>query len=521
MNFDNVRVLSANSRSQFFGEQVRWKSNLELNIEGSVLYDGPTEGYSEIHTLLNTLETNAFGTGVFYTSITINGVNFGSGYVSNFSSSGDDVDINEKKYTLTVSIPVEGNLTDLNSGDFAGLGFTNFKYLDSFSESSTFIKGEGLKDTYTQSINLTVSPPIKSDGKTYAETIVKNFLNNNNLTSLIVGTYQKSVKKFYNQTYDTLANTYSVSISYEVYPRQTDSTEQVLVIKNVSVDYGSEGVVTITENGTCVGNTAVSNSARFTLAINKAKELSSGSFSRCQTSMPVGSHNPLLDYPISKSFTTNEYEGSASYSVTFTNSKEIAELKGYHTYNLEVQTTASGQKIAVENGSVIGGKEVKSTKDKYNNAVSLWATLKGVAIARVIDASDTGNLILESETHSEVEGRINYSYSYTNNTSIRANQEIRKVMSTISIQGNRRLSSNFNIVGKKEIIQIQPNLLHNEHNINITINGKYKTSIDTYLTEAKKSLTSSQFKYPSSVEYSLNPSEREFTLTATYFELPS
>jgi len=82
MNFPNVQVLNANSASQFFGDQVRWKSVLEISIEGSFI-DLNSNNSSAIHTQANNFETSAFGGSTFYSNITINGVNFGDGYVSN------------------------------------------------------------------------------------------------------------------------------------------------------------------------------------------------------------------------------------------------------------------------------------------------------------------------------------------------------------------------------------------------------------------------------------------------------
>ena len=70
-----------------------------------------------------------------------------------------------------------------------------------------------------------------------------------------------------------------------------------------------------------------------------------------------------------------------------------------------------------------------------------------------------------------------------------------------------------------KVAQKQTNLLENNTTYNIVLNGRYKTTLSDYLSKAKSLIDKTQ--HISDVSFSFSPSEREFNLTATYFEIPS
>ena len=72
MNFPNVQVLNASSSSEFFGDNVRWKTVYELNIEGSFLAL-QSNNNTAIHSALNSQESTVFQKAFFEGPITIVG----------------------------------------------------------------------------------------------------------------------------------------------------------------------------------------------------------------------------------------------------------------------------------------------------------------------------------------------------------------------------------------------------------------------------------------------------------------
>jgi hypothetical protein len=522
MNFPNVQVLSASSRSEFFGENLRWKTMVEITVEGSFLELSASNG-TPTHSQLNSLENSLFGKGQqFYQNLSVNGVNFGAGYVSNFSSNAEGNDVNDKKYTATVTIPEDGAINQSIEG-IGSISSPNFKFLESFSESSTFTKGEGIKDSYSQTISLSVAPPTKTNGLTIARDIIQKFITQNSLTSLINGQYQKSVKKYYEQGYDPITNSYSFNLKYDLYPREDKSDDNVLVTRNVSIQYSQDGIITATENGECVGNMEGPPQTRSNAASDKARSLVNESFGNLSSSYNVGKYGPLIDTPITKNFTSVVFEGRASYSVTYTNSKELIMEKGFWEYSTNIEITDGGDTVGSEEGSIIGVGENNLKKDKYTKALALFQEKRGGIKGRIQEYAKGGTTLKElsnSQSHSEVAGSIKYSATYTSNDSVQPeNESFTKIVVNKTQDFNRNLFSTFNIVEKKEIAQIQKNLLENNTTYNIVLNGKSSLKFGDYLSKAKSLL--GQDGYIADVSCSFSPSEREFNFNATYFKMPS
>jgi hypothetical protein len=522
MNFPNVQVLSAGSRSEFFGENLRWKTLVEITVEGSFLALSSTT-YNAIHAQLNSLENSLFADGVqFYQSLTVNGVVFGNGYVSNFSSSPEGSDINDKKYTATIVIPEDGSINATVEGLTGGIGDPNFKYLESFSESSTFTKGEGIKDSYSQTISLSVIPPQKSDGSNIAKTIIQKFISQNSLTSLINGQYQKSVKKYYEQDYDPITNSYSFNINYDLYPRETNSTDNVLVTQNISIQYNNDGVITATENGECVGNIEGSVQDRVNIANSKAKELIDNAYNTLNSAYNNSKYGALIDTPTSTNFTSVVFEGRVSYSISYTTSKELIEEQGFWEYSADIEISDGGDITASEEGTITGVGKINLEKTKYNKALVLFLNRKtGIKsrLSEYVKGNKTLKKISSSVTHSETQGIIRYNETYSSNDSIQESGDFKKIVTTITEDYNRKLFSTFNIVSNKEIAQIQRNLLENNTTYNIVLNGKSSLTLSDYLSKAKSLITKNG--YISDVSFSFSPSEREFNLNLTYFMMPS
>lgn len=530
ITFSNVSVLSASSRSDFFAEQVRFKSTLELSIEGYFLNLTNDNTHATIHNLLNAYELESFGNNEeFYDTIVINTVNFGRGYITNFRTDADGTDVNSKKYTITITIPIDGDTSILSDGlTFNGLSFTDFKYIQSFSESSTYTRGEGFKDSYSQNVSVTILPESKSTGKQKASSIIQNFLSNNNLTSLINGTYQKTdIRKRYDQTYDEITNTYTVNCNWIIYPRSLDGTggsanDNVIVIRNVTVNYDPDGTINVTEEGQCTGNQNASNQLRFESAAAKARNLISSAYGRLSSYIDTAKHGNLINHPISKNFTSIIFEGRATYSVTYTNSKEVIASNGYWSFTNTINLTEGGDYTGSESGEITGKNELLTNKQKYTLALNHWNNIKNTIKNRINSHISSVQLqeITSSQTHSEIEGRISYNYSFSSNGSISTTQQITKEITSVTEDYNRNLYSTFNIVGRKEIAQIQTNLLPNEVKVNVTLNGKYTTPLNTFLSRAKNIANQYQRGQITDVNYSYSPSNREFNLNVTYFYMP-
>lgn len=504
MNFNNATLLTYNRTSEFFSDTMRYRVNKELTIQGLLLELANDNGVQEI---LSDLETFKAGFVSNWQDVILNGVNFGRGIVNNISfAEGNDV--RTKEYTVSITIPEDGDTN--TTGPYSGLNFSNFKYIESFSETSNFNKDLG-KDNYTQSINLTIKPPTTTDAINAAKAIAQNFFDNNNLSNTIANyTAYAGTKKYYTENYDPVNGEFSFSRNFELYK---GSNGTFSLSRRHTLNFDNEGVLSVTESAEYIGHT----DAAFDTANNAAKNDISSAFVRCLGLIPtysLGGDNSLKAEPISKSWDTNPFQGTVSYSITFSNALRInAETFGaFHDFTIEVSESAGGIQTITQNGTIIGFGELLSSKNKYNNARNFFNNLS-------FDFSQYASnlkLLTSSETHSEIEGRINYSIAYTNDTSVLQTQTIRKIVTKISRQYTRNLFSSFNILNFKEIVQVQRNILPNEYVYNITVNGKGGVGINNFLAIAESQISKPPFSYLSDVNYSFDPAQRELNLNVTY-----
>lgn len=529
MNFPNVQVLNASSRSEFFGDNVRWKTVFELNIEGSFLAFQSVNN-TAIHSALNSQESAFFQGSVFEGPITINGTNFGDGYVSNFSSQAEGPDVQNKRYTATVVIRKEGNLNTLVTDDLGGVSKNNFQYIESFSESSTFNNGAGVKDSYSQNIDLNFVSKTPTSQKSLAEGIIKSFINSNQLTSLIQAQYKKTgIKKYYTQSYDEINNSYSANVSFELAPRSEGlgNSDTLIVTSNVTKNYLTGGIINISEDIECIGNSNATSEVNYVLASAQVKTLMGSAFDRLSSYID-GADGPLIDQPLSKSFVGSPFEGRAGGSIAFSNSKEVIAEEGYWEFTINIQKPPGGNYVVNENGSIIGGNELEVAKGKYQKAKTIWNARKGGIISRInslIDDGGTLNPTSTEETHSEIEGSISYNYNYSDNTSLFTTEGppfLKKIIS-IATDENRNIFSTFNIIATKEIAQKQKNVLPNNITINIVLNAIHGTSLTQYANEARSlvasNITLGAFMKLSNLNYDFSPAGREFKFSATYFQM--
>lgn len=527
MNFPNVQVLNASSRSEFFGDNVRWKTVYELNIEGSFLELSSTDN-TAIHSALNSKESDLFQGSVFEGPITINGTNFGDGYVSNFSSQAEGTDVQSKRYTATVVIRKEGNLNTIVTEGLGQVTKSDFQYIESFSESSTFNSGEGVKDSYSQNIDLNFISKTPTSQRSVAEGIIKSFINANLLTSLIQAEYQKTgIKKYYTQSYDEINNSYSTNVNFELAPRSeaVGNSDTLIVTSNVKKDYLTGGIINISEDIQCVGNSNASSEQNYNLASAQVRSLISSAYGRLSSYID-GADGPLINQPLSKSFVGSPFEGRAGGSVAFSNSKEVIANQGYWEFTINIQKPPGGNYVVNENGSIIGGNELKVAKEKYQKAKTIWNAKRGGIISRINSLIDGGTLNPTSteETHSEIDGSISYNYNYSDNTSLFTTETpfLKKTVS-ITTDDNRNIFSTFNIIATKEIAQKQKNLLPNNTTINIVLNAIHGTTLTQYINEAKSLVTSNitlgQYQKLSNLNYDFSPAGREFKFSATYFKM--
>lgn len=516
MNFKDSTLLSVSRKSQFWGDVVRYKSTLELNVEGLLLALTNTDGVAMVWQELALLANSADN----WQDIVLNGHNFGKGIITsvNFSEGND---VRTKKYTVSISIPVDGDLSSVLGGSYSGLSYDNIEYIEGFSESSTYDRGAE-KENYSQSVSFSIRGPYSLDSVTAAKNLAEDFFNHNDLLNTIGNKYSNSAifKKFYNESYDKINNKYSFSRNYEV---SVNSNGEYSVYLTHSLNFDQTGIASIREKAEYLGHT----SNAFGTVSDRAKVDISQSYDRCNSifSTYFDSNNaPLSNNPITKSWVAVPFEGRINYEIQYTNSSRLTSFGCFWNYQVNVDKSLGGNYVITENGDLIGyGHMIES---KYQNAYNAWVSTVQPQILGRVESYYSGDLSLrlssEATTFQKVQGKITYNRKYSDSDSLLASTDIRKVMITVDKQYNRNLATSFNIINQKEIIQVQPNLLPNNISYSINMNGKASVSINTYLAAARAYVGSlGPNSYVSDSSYSYDPFGRTFSLSVSIISLPT
>lgn len=510
MDFKNATLLSFNKKFDFISNTLRYKSSKELSIEGLLLDLTNSQDVNGVITQLIALQKDTDN----WNDIILNGYNFGKGIITKLDfSSGND--IRTKKYTVSVSIPETGDFSSLaaNTKDYSGLDFTNFQYIDGFSESSNF-DITNKKETYNQSIRFSLKGPYSLDTVTAAKTIANVFFSNNNLQQTAGSRYNNSaIKKYYSESYDVINNTYEFSRNYEL---NTDSNNQYSVNRTCSLQFDANGIASVTEKSDYIGHTTTP----FDTALAAANSDISNAYGRCTTVLSNYSSdsNSLVNNPVSKSFTLNRFDGRASYTIVYSNALKISSYNAYWEYQTTIDRSEGETYTVSEEGTITGFGHINQIK--FSNAQSAWSNISS-GIGGRINSLNIPNLqfLSDSTVLQKIEGKISYTKKYTNSTALRNDQSIRRAIVTISQQYPRNLSQTYNVINYKEIIQKSSNLSASQISYSVNLNGRADTSINNYLSTAKSYISSTNTDYISDVNYRYDPFNRQFSLSVGFMVL--
>ncbi len=97
------------------------------------------------------------------------------------------------------------------------------------------------------------------------------------------------------------------------------------------------------------------------------------------------------------------------------------QIRGIGNLRSIFKNPPGGNYVVNENGSIIGGNELKVAKEKYQKAKTIWNAKRGGIISRINSLINDGGTLKPTsteETHSEIEGSISYNYNYSDNTSL-------------------------------------------------------------------------------------------------------
>ncbi len=353
IKFTGASVLSLNRTSEFFGERTARRRNVEsVSIEGYILHSGVGEssayrlfddldGVSGVVSgVVNNYVKNISATNSVTDHIIINGLDFGTGKIVSidFPNSYDakESHIFAGKYNVSFEFYKDGDTTATNEA-FDSVTIPHQHLLEDFSEDFSASLDEN--DTYSLDHNIsikylsgvgtagTVIDPVEQ-----AKTLASNIYNQTLTTfNLLVpdhyGDYNTNGKRTFNETYNLINGDCSFSQNYKLFQSGTASGPYSAEIGH-SFELDEGGIITVNENVSIVGrapdrNTMLTNARA---GINTELGLS---YTRCnevydayKSKLVDGTYGGSLNnIKINLSQEFNNNEGSANYSVTYTDNR--------------------------------------------------------------------------------------------------------------------------------------------------------------------------------------------------------
>tara|TARA_R100000005_G_scaffold95537_2_gene77357 strand:- start:1299 stop:3122 length:1824 start_codon:yes stop_codon:yes gene_type:complete len=357
-SFTNAQVLGISASSQFLGDRTaRLRTVKSIEIEGFIDSRSNTDlqGVSETQSTIDTLVSSLNSPSTVTEEILVNSINFGTGKIVsvNFPAAAGGAKENQilvGNYSASLEIYDSGDIAALNEAT-DDLSIPNTNFLEEFSENFSASRGDDDVYEFSHDLSLRYISGLQPDGgvgteiinpisaaKTLAQSVFNQTLTSFNFILGGAGyDYDSVAKKYFNETYDLENGTASYQKRFSLF--KTDGTTYSAQITN-ALEMGEDGIIKVTENGEIQGR-ANDQSTLIARAKAGANTEIANSFTRCSTaytayksylstpaSLPWLNANSstLRNQSLSTSKTINANNGTVSYSVEYTDDKNIESV---------------------------------------------------------------------------------------------------------------------------------------------------------------------------------------------------
>ncbi len=516
LNFPKVAVLGLSQDARFFDAGFQYASFRRLSIAGNVTDLTETFGITGVWSgeqgILNTIRNNQN-----YQSLTLNGVDFGSGRIENISFEAG-LDVQTKGYTANIVVYDSGNLFNFTGLYYSGIQTTNFPNLNEFSESYSFDRK--LNGGYAYTHNATIqfisgSQQLFAIGA--AQSLARTLFTGGNLGfAFYPGFTNKQGKRYVSETYNLIDNTCGFQETFEF----DNNLGAYSATYTHSVQLDQEGVVTATENGNIRG---IEN-PNYQIALTAVSTEMTGSYLRCSgvanTYFPTGSI--LITAPVSQGRGIDIFNNNIDYTVVFNNSP--LNLRTYFwDYTLQA-AKQDGVSAVTEQGSVEGRGVNEATA--FANARTGFGLVKAGIAGRCGAlfvgqyAPSTNYLISKSEDYSPVRGDVGYAYVYSNDPTLISDTGVRRMDVTVEQAKPVYSWNRLGIFNYREIVQNDYQSQQGSQTITVEMQGDRTQTLPDFLSVAVAQVNlnapTGSDRYVGSASYSYNPNENAANVNLTW-----
>ena len=532
IDFANASLLGYDHTSRFFGD-----STFRYGIEKNITVEGFIDNLFNQNGVSGTLSgvRQFIASANDFNDIILKGINYGKGRVNSISfDDGNWVKLTN--YTANITILSSGDLYNMTGTYYSGVKAAfydlsnNLNLLDTIEETFDFDVDADNQWSSNRSINIkylsgdSTNPFNRAKSLAYqlfAAPVPFGFV-----TTQFSGYYNSPAKKYYTETYNQIDYSCSFNQRFSL----NENSGYYSLIKTNSIETDELGVSKVTEEGTIQG--LIGN--RFLAACSGYDQELINVYPRCLevfNAYKPQNANPLTNQFIEKGVNSNQFEGSLSYSVKFSNDPSI--LSGY-SWEYRNSLSLSNEQIYTvsENGNVVGFGKLGSP-EKFNKAVSGYGVVKAGIVNRCYDvyiskANPNGTFKKVSTSYSEAKyrGTIGYSTEYSDDPSYINDSVILKAITSVEKVKPIHIFEKYNIPNYKQIIQngYQTNLSRDSVSINLNLqpnqnmtsnNVDYCLNYCLGILANTKSSAAGSDKFVSDVSYSIDELNKTFSFNAS------
>ncbi len=538
MILDCVELLGLTQTCDFWGDSINYRNVQNYSAKARV--SGDPNLTSILPAWSNQSGVMAFTSG--YMPIYVQGVFLGSGKITQLSFDGG-IDVNYKPFSVNFEILKSGDLSYVTGELYTGIvnTFAFLPYLNSLTEQCEYSQSNNKTVDFTRNISFGLEKGYTNQ-ITGAHTLSVAILSC--LTEL--GVYYplppphytgvEGMVKNISQNIDTINGNFSYSEAYSY-----QSGVPWIHEYEHSLEYGSDGITTVSENGNIQANRRLNGSGeRITYALSGWAVVQTGIyprvndvFGRWADQFQASGGCELSLSPFQKSFTKDYPRGLVSYNYSYNNDPAGAQSGFYHSYEQTINSNDLGWLNVGVNGELRANQtepsgaldflylkytgEIKPNiqtyaQDAYSSSINYFKSpfcATGYA--------GTLALLNSEETYGEPPAKINYNFDYTDDPSYISTGIFRKIKNTVSNQEITPLVNIFRIANYLEMPQnsYQANLGTLSNNIEII--GDPGVTISQYKTAASgRIITPTGTYWIASNTYNFNPFTREFSMDVSY-----
>ena len=522
LDFSGAQLLSVRQTAQFLGENFLYRNQREISIRGTIYAFANSTGTQPVWKGIDGLVSGAHD----YDQISLNGVNFGRGRLTNLNFSiGQDV--RKKNYDATFTVWSSGNFENLVGDYYSGvsgvLSSQPSERIANFSENFSLTNDQnGIKD-YDRSISFDILSGSQASSvaiaKALATGIFATYASFNLFTEAYPDLYSGSARKIYNETFDRRNNSFAFSEKF-----QFQGTGNYNLINRQRFDLGVDGFASVVEEGNIQGISSDYSGS----AISAFNGVFNGAFARCNAA--YGQYNTgtltLDNKPVTRGIKLNKFDGSIGYNVVFSNDPRLTSGVRWE-YTNEINRGPKGVITISENGTIKGYGQQGAAK--FTSATGHFTNVVNTGIVTRVGAFYSGEIPVAERTalnrfqfgriYNEGDGIMEYRDSYSDDDTLVMNNLFTKIQKRYVDDAPVHFTNRFNIVNSREIAQPSNQSTLGTVSSQIDMQGRDATELEDYITGASgliKQPVRGSDSHLTSVRYSYSPQNNRFSLSAQY-----